>query len=110
MRHNYKQIIGYDATQDKVTAYKALGEEYLFENKKLDAAFYEVYYRTNRMYEMVLGISVGGDLYQLSPANYGTYVKEDSTSTRFLKKGRVLCAIVKYKEKHNIPFDEDNKQ
>ena len=107
MRHNYKCICAYDAQENRVTVYKALGEEYLFEEKMLDTAFYEVYYKTNRMNEMVLGVSVGGDLYQLSPANYGTYIKEDSTSTRFLKKGRVLCAITDYKLKNNIPLEEE---
>lgn len=107
MRHNYKQLIAYDPADNRVTVYKFLGEEYLFEEKKLDTAFYEVYYKTNRMNEMVLGISVGGDLYQLSPASYGTYIKEDATSTRFLSMGKILCAITKYKEQHNIPFDED---
>lgn len=107
MRHNYKQIIAYDPADNKVTAYKFLGEQYIFAEKELDAEFYKIYYGTNRMNEMILGISVGGDLYQLSPANYGTYIKEDSTSTRFLKKGRILCAITEYKKKHNIPFDEE---
>lgn len=106
MRHNYKQIVAYDPAENRVSVYKALGEEYLFEEKKLDTAFYEVYYKTNRMNEMIIGISVGGDLYQLSPANYGTYIKEDSTSIRFLHKGKVLCAIIDYKKKHNIPFDD----
>lgn len=107
MRHNYKQLVAYDPAENRVTVYKSLGEEYLFEEKKLDTAFYEVYYKTNRMNEMVLGISVSGDLYQLSPAAYGTYIKEDAPSTRFLHKGKLLCAIAKYKQEHNIPFDEE---
>lgn len=105
MRHNYKCIVAYDPAENQITFYKGLGEEYLFEEKLLDTAFYEVYYNTNKMNEMILGISVGGDLYQLSPASYGTYIKEDSTSTRFLKKGRVLCAITAYKQKHDIPLE-----
>lgn len=106
MRHNYGRIIAYDPIDNKVTVYKPLGEEYIFQDKKLDEVFYEVLAKTDRMNEMVLGFSLTGDMYQLSPAGYGTYVKEDIYSAQRVDKGKVLAAIVHYKKQHNISFDE----
>lgn len=106
MRHNYGRILAYDPIEDRVTVYKALGEEYLFEDKKLDEVFYEVLAKTDRMNELVLGFSLTGDLYQLSPAGYGTYVKEDYWSAVKLNRSKILTAIARYKERHNMKFDE----
>ena len=106
MRHNYKHLLAYDPALDKVTVYKFLGEEYIFEERMLDEAFYEVLSKTNRMDEMVLGFSLTGDMYQLAPAGYGTYVKEDLYSTQMLSKGKVLRALAKYKMDNNIKFEE----
>lgn len=105
MRHNYRQIVAYDPVDNKVTVYKALGEEYIFEGKKLDEVFYEVLAKTNRMNELVLGFSLSGDMYQLSPAGYGTYVKEDIYTAKMISRGRILTAIATYKKEHHLPFD-----
>lgn len=106
MRHNYGRILAYDPVEDRVTVYKPLGEEYLFEDKKLDEVFYEVLAKTDRLNELVLGFSLTGDMYQLSPAPYGTYVKEDFYSAQKINKNRVLAAVSRYKLQHRLPFDE----
>lgn len=106
MRHNYGRILAYDPAENRVTVYKPLGEEYIFEDKMLDEAFYEVLAKTNRMNEVVLGFSLTGDMYQLSPAGYGTYVKEDIYSAQKINKSKVLTAISTYKEQHNLSFEE----
>lgn len=106
MRHNYGRILAYDPVEDRVTVYKPLGEEYIFADKKLNEVFYEVLAKTNRMNEVVVGFSLTGDLYQLSPAGYGTYVKEDFWTGTMFNKSKILAAIARYKTEHNLPFDE----
>lgn len=106
MRHNYGRILAYDPVEDRVTVYKSLGEEYIFEEKKLDEVFYEVLAKTNRINELVLGFTLTNDMYQLSPAAYGTYVKEDYWSAVKLNRGKILAAISRYKKEHHLKFEE----
>lgn len=106
MRHNYRQILSYDPVKKAVIEYRALGEEYIFQKRWYDEVFYEVWALSNHTTEVVLGFSLAGDMYQLSPAGYGTYVKEDIYSAQTISKGAVLRAISEYKMKHNMPFDE----
>lgn len=107
MRHNYKRILSYDPIKKEVINYRGLGEEYIFRDRWYDEVFYEIWALSNHTTEVVLGFSLNGDMYQLSPAQYGTYVKEDLYSAQTINKSSVLAAISKYKMKHNIPFDED---
>lgn len=106
MRHNYSRMLSYDPAKKEVIRYRALGEDYLFKDKWYDEVFYEIWALSNHTTEVVLGFSVSGDMYQLSPASYGKYVKEDIYSAQTIPKGAVLAAISRYKLKNNIPFDE----
>lgn len=105
MRHNYRRIVAYDPVSDRVTVCKELGEDYIFQEKWLDEAFYEVLGKTDRMNEVVLGFSLANDMYQLSPAPYGTYVKEDFYTAQDINKSRVLVAVDKYRQKHHIKYE-----
>lgn len=96
MRHNYKCILAYDPVKKEVTNYCGLGEEYIFHGDYYDEIFYEVWALANHQTSVVLGLSLTGDMYQLSPAQYGTYVKEDLFSAQTIKKGSVLTAIAKF--------------
>lgn len=107
MRHNYKRILSYDPVSKEVKQYRALGEEYLFNERLYDEVFYEIWALSNHTTEVTLGFSLTGDMYQLSPAPYGTYVREDLYSAQTIKKGSVLTAIADFKKKNNLPFDED---
>lgn len=105
MRHSYKQIVAYNATDNLVTFCRRLGEETLFNSKASDEAFYDVYMSVDRVTNMIIGITITGEMYQLAPAGYGTYVKEDARSAEFINKSRLLVAIADFKKKNNIPFD-----
>lgn len=107
MRHNYRSIFSYNPVKKEVITFKGLGEGYLFKGFMYDEIFYRIWAISNHTEEVVLGLSISGDMYQLSPASYGTYVKEDLYSAQTIPKGAVLAAISKYKSKHNIPFDEE---
>jgi len=106
MKHNYRQIVAYNNVSNVVTNLLLLPETTIFNSKASDEAFYDVYMMANKGEEMIIGVSLGGDIYQLSPAAYGTYIKEDSTTlARFINKSKFLCAVADYKKKNNIPFD-----
>lgn len=107
MRHNYRRILSYDPVKKEVIQYRALGEDYIFNFRRYDEVFYEVWALSNHTTEVVLGFSLANDMYQLSPASYGTYVKEDMYSAQTIPKGSVLAAIANYKKRHHISFDED---
>lgn len=107
MRHNYRRILSYNPVKKEVTVYRAFTEDDIFDYKYYDEMFYEVWALSNHTTETVLGFSLANDIYQLSPARYGTYVKEDFYGGESINKGAVLSAIVRYKAKNHINFDED---
>lgn len=107
MRHNYRRMLAYNPVKKEVTQYKPLGEDFIFRDKWYDEIFFTLWNNSNHTTEVILGISLNGDLYQLSPAAYGGYVKEDIYSAQTISKGAVLAAIATYKKNHNMKFDED---
>lgn len=107
MRHNYRRILAYDPIKKEVTAYRAFTEDDIFNSRLYDEMFYEVWALSNHTTETVIGFSLTNDIYQLSPAGYGAYVKEDIYGGGSINKGAVLSAIARYKAKNNIVFDED---
>lgn len=105
MRHAYKKIVAYNPAENVVTFCKKVPEDDIFDSKASDEAFYDVYMAVDRVTNMIIGVSLTGNMYQLSPAGYGTYVKEDERSLEFINKSKLLVAISDYMKKHNIPFD-----
>ena len=107
MRHNYKRMFSYNPVEKEVTNYRPLGEAYLFREMLYEEVFWQIWALSDHGREVILGMSLNGDLYQLSPASYGSYIKEDLYSAQTIHKGAVLTAIATYKKKLNLPFDED---
>lgn len=106
MNKLYKCIVAYNPMKNEITWYRRLKYEEAIDPAKSDAAFFEVNDVIDRSCEVVLGLSIGGGMYQLSLATYATYIQESSKTATFFNKGRVLTAIATYKKKKNIPFDE----
>ena len=105
MRHAYKKIVAYNPAENLVTAYLKVPEDAIFNSRASDEAFYDVYMSVDKVTNMIIGVSLTGNMYQLSPAGYGTYVKEDEKSIAFINRSKLLVAISNYMKKHNIPFD-----
>lgn len=106
MRHAYKRIVAYNPADNTISCCRSISEDLIFEPKALDEAFYDVYMQVDRVTNMIIGISLTGNMYQLSPAGYGTYVKEDEKSLSFINRPKLLVAIADFMKKNNIPFDK----
>ena len=100
-------MVGYNPCKKEVTFYRHLTYDEAIDPKLSDDAFYGVLEAINPAKEMVVGITIAGNYYQLSPANYKTYIKENAKTMENIHKGALLTAIIKYKESHRIPLDED---
>lgn len=100
-------MLAYNPVKKEVTVYRAFTEDDIFDSQLYDETFYEVWALSNHTTETVIGFSLTNDIYQLSPAGYGTYVKEDYYAGGSINKGAVLTAIAEYKKKNNVDFDED---
>lgn len=107
MNKLYKTIVGYNPSKRKVTFYRHLTYEQAIDPKESDDAFYGVFEAIDPTHEMVVGITIAGNYYQLSSANYKTYIKENAKTMVHINKGALLTAIIKYKEEKHIPFDEE---
>lgn len=105
MNHYYKKIVAYNPSTNIVSCLKKMEIEASMDDKVSDEAFFEVYMQTDKVSEIVIGVSLTNDIYQLSPAPYGTYIKENSTTMEFINKGKLLVAIANFHKKNNIPFD-----
>lgn len=105
MRHSYRKIVAYNPAENIVTHCKKMNSDDIFDSKASDEAFYDVYMSVDRVTNIIIGISLTGDMYQLSPAGYGTYIKEDEKSLSFINRSKLLVAIADFQKKHNIPFD-----
>lgn len=106
MNKLYKCIVAYNPMKNEVTWYRKVAYEEAIDHALSDAAFFEVHEVLDCSQEVILGISLMGNIYQLSLASYATYIQESAKTAQFFKKGRVLTAIATYKKKHNIPFDD----
>lgn len=102
MRHCYKKMVAYNPSDNEVVACKLLDSEMIFDSKAYDEAFYSILMSVDRVTCIIIGVSLTGDMYQLSPVTYGSYIKEDSGSIAFLDKPKLLCAISKYQTAHNL--------
>ncbi len=105
MRHAYKKIVAYNPAENTISCCIKIPEDAIFNSKASDEAFYDAYMQVDKVTNMIIGISLTGNMYQLSPAGYGTYVKEDEKSIAFINKSKLLVAISDYMKKNNIPFD-----
>lgn len=110
MNKIYKKIVAYNPAKNVVSNIHLLTYSEATDGKASDGAFYSVYDKLDRGKEIVVGISICGNYYQLSPAAYGTYIKENENSMKFINKGKMLCAIADYHKRTRLPyslFDDD---
>lgn len=106
MKKVYKQIVAYNPSDDVITVFRRLDITAPGYERIADETFFRVFAMANKTSEIVLGKTVGGDFYQLSPTPYSSYIKEDSTTVnRYINKSKLLCAIAKYQKEKNIPFE-----
>lgn len=105
MNKIYRKMVAYDPTTNKVSYIRLLCYDEAIDKKDSDAAFYDTYNSSDHQREMIVGITIGGTCLQLSPAAYGTYINETENTMRFVNKSRFLCAVAKYHQEHNLPFD-----
>lgn len=99
-------MVGYNPCKREVTFYRHLTFDEASDPDLSDDAFFGVFEAIDPTKEMVVGISIAGNLYQLSPASYSNYVRENARTMEHINKGSLLTAIATYKKKHRIPFDE----
>lgn len=104
MNKVYKKIIAYNPTTNSVSQIKLLTYSEATDGKASDDAFYDVYNNMDKQHEIVVGVSAYGNYYQLSPAGYGTYIKENEGSMKFINKGKMLVAVADYHKKFRIPY------
>lgn len=103
MRHNYKKIIAYDPTNNVVNACKLMSASNVFCSTRYDEAFWEIYAQIDRTQNIIIGVSLTDQFYQLSPVQYrSSYIKEDATSMEPLNRSTLLRAISVYQNKHNL--------
>lgn len=110
MNKVYKKIFIYRPGEDKVTFLKRLPYGVAADQWASDEAFYDVYKRADHKREIVVGESIFNNYYQLSPAAYGTYIKENASSMKFINMGKMRCSLVRYIEEHHLSwedFDDD---
>lgn len=106
MNKVYKKLVVYCPTDNSVSWVERLPYEVAVDESASNDAFFHVWELVNRSREIVVGITLGGDCYQLSPASYGTYIKESWSSMRLINRPRMLCAISKYQEAHPSYLDD----
>ena len=105
MNKVYKKLVIYCPTEDKISWLEKVPYETAVDEKASDEVFFHVWDLVNRSREILVGVTLGGECYQLSPAGYGTYIKESWKSMQMVDKPRLLCAIASYQKSHKIAFD-----
>lgn len=105
MNKVYKKIIIYCPTDNTISHLKIIPYDDAIDERASDAIFHEIWKKVNKSREIVVGVTIGGDFFQLSPTQYGSYIKESWNSMQLIDRPRLLCCIAKYHEEHKIPFD-----
>lgn len=95
-------MVAYNPTGGEVTFCKLIDAESLFNYRIYAEAFWEVYMAMDKTSNIVVGVTVTGDTYQLSPAPYKKYIKEDANSMQYIDRSKFLSAVAKYQTKHNL--------
>lgn len=92
LRHNYRAILTYNPVTNEIGECKFLGENYLFRGDLITTVYLSVRKRMDTTKEIVLGVSLLKDFYQLSERKKG-YIKEDDYTPRNIDRGRFLYAL-----------------
>lgn len=105
MNKMYRKIIVYRPSTNEVQYLEKLSYEEAISGVASDQAFYRAYETVDKARDVVIGVTRGRDMYQLSPAAYGSYIKESEKSMELFNRSKILCAIDRFHAKHNIPYD-----
>lgn len=105
MNKVYRKIVAYNPIKNEVTYIRLLYYREAVDERASNEAFYSVYHTTDKKKNIIIGITIGGNYIQLSPSAYGTYIKENESSMKFVDKGKLLCAIEKYHQEHDLEYD-----
>ena len=106
MNKVYKKLVVYNPISGQISWIEKIPYEIAIDEKASDEVFYHVWDLVNRSREIVVGVTLGGDFYQLSPAGYGTYIKESWNSMELVDRPKLLCAIARHQESHRMSFDD----
>lgn len=106
MNKIYHKIIVYRPSTNEVQYLEKLSFETAICGVASDRCFYRAYEHMDKVRDVVIGITKGRDMYQLSPAAYGSYVKESEKSMELFNRSKILCAVDRYHAKHRIPYDD----
>ena len=106
MNKIYHKIIVYRPSTNEVLYLEKLTYETAICGVASDRAFFRAYDEMDKVRDVVIGITKGRDMYQLSPAAYGSYVKESEKSMELFNRSKILCAIARYHDKNHIPYDD----
>lgn len=106
MNKVYSKIVIYRPSTNEVQYLTLVPYETAISGTASDRLFYDVYERANKAKDIIIGITLGRSMYQLSPAVYGSYIKESEKSMELLNRSRILCAIARYHAKYKIPYED----
>lgn len=104
MKHSYRKIVAYNPTKNEVTAMEQIDPDRIFSQTVYAKAFHDVYDKADTSTEMVVGIGLARELYQLSPAPYSNYIKEDIETMKFIDRPKFFKAVDDFHIKNNIPY------
>lgn len=106
MKHSYRKIVAYNPAKNEVTAMVCIEPDKIFYNSVYQKAFHDVYDQADTANEMIIGIGIARELYQLSPAPYSNYIKEDVDTMKFVDRSKFFRACDIFHMKNNIPYPD----
>ena len=106
MKHSYRRIVAYNPAKNEVTAMEVIDPEMIFYTSVYTKAFHDVYDKADTTNEMIIGVGLARELYQLSPAPYSNYIKEDTDTMKFIDRSKFFRAVDVYHMKNNIPYPD----
>lgn len=106
MKHSYRKIVAYDPSRNVVTAMEVLKPDLIFCKSYYQKAFHDIYDKADKGREMIIGVGLARELYQLSPAPYSNYIKEDVSTMKFIDRNKFFRAVDVYHIKNKIPFPD----
>lgn len=107
MKHSYRRIVAYNPSENVVTAMEVIDPENIFYNSVYQKAFKDVYEQADVSTDMIIGVGLARELYQLSPAPYSNYIKEDTETMKFIDRSKFFRAVDVYHAKYKIPYPID---
>lgn len=102
MRHSYKKIVAYNPVKNVVTGCALVPAEMLFRSKAVEKLFWQVYNEANMGENLIIGVGITDELYQIAPTSYDKYIKEDNTTIKHINRSKFLVACAKYQRENNL--------